>query len=187
MNDRKPPRWAARFLKWFCAKELIEEIQGDLNEAYHFRRQRYSKWRADLWFISDVCKFFKPYSFEKHSRSKQFLPMFKNYFKVAARNLLCHKLNSSINLLGLSVGISSVLLLGSYIHYERTYDDHFPDSEKIYRLVNDYRDQTYTCMKFNDYYGSSRETQMRLINHLRDYDGVVDACHFVPNVSALVQ
>lgn len=29
-----PPKWADRFLVWFCSEELLEEIQGDLHEAF---------------------------------------------------------------------------------------------------------------------------------------------------------
>ena len=57
----RPPKFATQFLRWFCAEELIEEVQGDLEEAYRFRRNKYGKLRADLWFISDVLKFFKPH------------------------------------------------------------------------------------------------------------------------------
>ena len=180
-----PPKLATRFLRWFCSEELIEEIEGDLEEAYQFRRKQHGKLKADIWFISDVIKFFKPYSFEKHSMSKQFLPMFKNYVKVSLRNISKRRGFSAINTIGLSIGITSVMLVGLYIHHELTYDQSFPDSDNIYRLVNKYRDQTYSCMKFNDYYGSSYETQLQLTNHLREYDGVGEACHFVPNMSAI--
>ena len=181
----RPPKFATQFLRWFCAEELIEEVQGDLEEAYRFRRNKYGKLRADLWFISDVLKFFKPYAFEKHSRSKQFLPMFNNYVKVSVRNIGKRRGFAAINTIGLSIGTTAVMLVGLYIHHEANYDQSFPDSENIYRLVNKYRDQTYTCMKFSDYYGSGYETQLELTNHLKRYDGVEEACHFVPNLSAI--
>ncbi|MEP5105963.1 MAG: permease prefix domain 2-containing transporter, partial [Ekhidna sp.] len=79
----RPPKWATQFLRWFCSEELLEEIQGDLEEAFYHRKVNHGKWKANLWYISDVFKFFKPYSFEKYSRSKQFMPMLKNYVKVS--------------------------------------------------------------------------------------------------------
>jgi putative ABC transport system permease protein len=34
MNTPRPPRWADRFLAWYCHTDYLEEIQGDLHELY---------------------------------------------------------------------------------------------------------------------------------------------------------
>ncbi|MDW3191447.1 MAG: FtsX-like permease family protein [Cytophagales bacterium] len=180
-----PPRLASWWLRQYCSEDLVEEIQGDLLEAYYFRLNIHGKLQADLRYFRDVLQFFKPYSFEKHSRSKQFIPMFSNYLKISIRNIFKHKSFTAINLIGLSLGITSVVLIALHIQHELSYDRSFPDSENIYRLVNEYRDQTYTCMNFDDYYGSDSDTQLRLSDHIRKYDGVEEACHFVPNLSAI--
>lgn len=186
MNKKThPPKWATRFLQWFCSEELIEEIQGDLEEAYQFRLNNHRKWKADLWYISDVIKFFKPYSFEKHSRTKQFLPLFSNYLKVSIRNVSKQGINSLINVLGLSLGITAVGLVGLYVSHELTYDRLFPDSERTYRVINHYRDQVYTCMELPDGRESDLEESQRLSRFLAELDAVETACHFVPNWSAM--
>lgn len=185
MKTPIPPRWADRFLLWFCSEELIEEIQGDLLEAYLYRCQKYGRQRADRMYVSDVFTFFKPYAFERYSRAKQFLPMANNYFKIAFRNILHRKGFTAINLIGLTFGLAAVLLIGLYLRHELTYDQAMPDSERIHRLVNQYRDQTYTCMRFNDYFGSDAATELQLIQHLRQYDQVEEACHFVTSNSSI--
>ncbi len=48
--------------------------------------------------------------------------MFKNYLKIAWRNLLKSKAYSAINILGLSVGMTVVVLIGLWIHDELTYN-----------------------------------------------------------------
>ncbi len=184
-NRHHPPKWLDRFLAWYCSDELLEEIQGDLHEAYHHRIARMGKVRARWMYFIDVLRFFKPYSFEKYSRTKQFIPMFRNYFKIASRNLIKRKAFNILNLSGLSIGISTVLLVTLYLHHEMTYDFSHPQSQNIYRLVNNYRDQTYSCMFFNDYYQSDYETQMVLLNHLNTYDEIMEACHFVPSHSPI--
>ncbi len=180
-----PPRWADRFLKWYCSDELLEEIQGDLHEAFRYRAQHFGISRARWMFIVDVLKFFKPYSFEKHSRSKQFLPMFDNYLKIAFRNIPKKKGFTALNLVGLSVGITTVLFVSIYLFHETTYDRVHPSSDQIFRLVNHHRDQMYCPMFFDDYYQSSYETQIKLVNKLRSYEEVDDAAHFVPSSSAI--
>lgn len=60
--------------------------------------------------------------------------MLKNYFFVAIRHLNRHKLHTSINLLGLSLGLACAFLLLLYIQDEITYDYYFAKHERIYRV-----------------------------------------------------
>lgn len=183
MKRFHPPKWADQFLKWYCTEELLEEIQGDLHEAYHVRRINRGKIIANWLYVIDVFKFFKPYSFEKYSRTKQYLPMFNNYIKIASRNLLKRKSFTIMNLVGLVAGISSIFLVSLYLHHELNYDSSNPDADRIYRLVNTYRNQTYTCMSFPSWYSSTKEQQLNLTNSLKSYDGVLESCQFVTNQS----
>ena len=60
--------------------------------------------------------------------------MLRNYLVVAWRNLRKQKLYSLINILGLTVGLSSFLLIFLYLQDEYTYDRMHPESEQTYRL-----------------------------------------------------
>lgn len=66
--------------------------------------------------------------------------MLKNYFKVALRQLIRNKIYSFINLLGLSVGIASVIILFLYIRYELSFDDYHEKKDRIYRIQTRYND-----------------------------------------------
>ncbi|NHE56386.1 ABC transporter permease [Cyclobacterium plantarum] len=61
--------------------------------------------------------------------------MWKNYLKIAYRNLMSNKVFSTINILGLAVGMGVCLLIFQYIHFELSYDRFHPNSEQIYRLT----------------------------------------------------
>jgi putative ABC transport system permease protein len=63
--------------------------------------------------------------------------MLKNYFKIAWRNLLRQKSFSLINILGLSIGLASCLILLAFVKQEQSYDQFHPESEQIYRVVQD--------------------------------------------------
>lgn len=63
--------------------------------------------------------------------------MFKNYLKIAWRNLLKNKTFSAINILGLSIGLATCLLLLQYIIFEMSYDDFHLEQSDIYRLQQD--------------------------------------------------
>ena len=64
--------------------------------------------------------------------------MFKNYFRVALRNLKKHKGFSFINIMGLSVGLTCCILIGLYINEELSYDKFHKDSDNIYRFTREF-------------------------------------------------
>lgn len=64
--------------------------------------------------------------------------MIKNYFKVAFRNFWRHKLFTLINVIGLSIGISSALVIYLLIHYDLTFDKFHKDGDRIYRVVTNF-------------------------------------------------
>ena len=59
--------------------------------------------------------------------------MLRNYLKIAIRNLRKNKIYSSINILGLSLGIASSLLIMIFVLDELSYDKFHPDAERIHR------------------------------------------------------
>lgn len=60
--------------------------------------------------------------------------MIKNYFKIAWRNLVKNKVFSFINILGLTVGITSCMLITLYILNEISYDRYQKNGNNIYQL-----------------------------------------------------
>ena len=60
--------------------------------------------------------------------------MLKNFLKVAWRSLLRQRLYTVINVLGLTIGIASTMLIYMFVQDELSYDKMHPDSEEIYRL-----------------------------------------------------
>jgi putative ABC transport system permease protein len=60
--------------------------------------------------------------------------MLKNFLKLATRNLVRSGTYSLLNILGLSLGIACILLLGLHIKEELSYDKAFPKHDRIYRV-----------------------------------------------------
>ena len=60
--------------------------------------------------------------------------MFKNYFKIALRNLLKNKLHTGINLIGLTLGLGVSILIFFFVQFEASFDDFHEDSDRIFRL-----------------------------------------------------
>ncbi len=63
--------------------------------------------------------------------------MFRNYFKVAMRNLLRNKTYSLINVLGLAIGIACCVLIMLFVTDELSYDRFHTKADRIYRTALD--------------------------------------------------
>ncbi|WP_339878258.1 ABC transporter permease [uncultured Algoriphagus sp.] len=61
--------------------------------------------------------------------------MFKNYLKIALRNLQKNKVYTSINVLGLTLGFMCCMLIMLHVKDEMSYDKFIPDHENIYRVA----------------------------------------------------
>ena len=61
--------------------------------------------------------------------------MFKNYLKIASRNLWRNKTFSAINIFGLALGIATCLLIILFVQNELSYDRYNEKSDQIYRVV----------------------------------------------------
>jgi len=60
--------------------------------------------------------------------------MVRNYITIALRNLMKHRFYTIINVAGLAIGIASCLIIMLYIGFELSYDRHFPNADRIYRV-----------------------------------------------------
>ncbi|MCB0584605.1 MAG: ABC transporter permease, partial [Phaeodactylibacter sp.] len=60
--------------------------------------------------------------------------MWKNYFKIALRNLSRNKLYSGINILGLALGMAVSVLIMLYVSNELSYDKWVPGQKDVYRV-----------------------------------------------------
>ncbi|HEY1872506.1 MAG TPA: permease prefix domain 2-containing transporter, partial [Chitinophagaceae bacterium] len=60
-----PPRWAQRFLSWYCRPELLEDLQGDLQEYFERNLESKGLRRAQFIYILDVLKFLRNYTIRK--------------------------------------------------------------------------------------------------------------------------
>ena len=63
--------------------------------------------------------------------------MFKNYFIIALRNFKKDKTYALINLIGLAIGLASVILIFAYVQYELSYDKSYSNSTRVYRLTSE--------------------------------------------------
>lgn len=62
--------------------------------------------------------------------------MLTNYLKIAIRNLRKQKAVSIINVLGLTIGLGSCILIFLYVQDELSFDRQYGNADRIYRLID---------------------------------------------------
>ncbi|HEV3410879.1 MAG TPA: ABC transporter permease [Puia sp.] len=63
--------------------------------------------------------------------------MFRNFLKIALRNLARRKGYAVLNILGLAIGITCCLVIFEYVAYERSYDRFEPNADRLYRVQDE--------------------------------------------------
>ena len=127
----QPPKWAVRFLAWYCRPELLEDLQGDLNEYFHRNLRERGASAARLIYIIDVLKFIRSYIIRKPSLSNPLngKVTMKKQLLFALRRLGRHKLTTGINLLGLTFhGTLACMVIYLYVTFEFSYDKFHADA-----------------------------------------------------------
>jgi putative ABC transport system permease protein len=104
--------------------------------------------------------------------------MIKNYFKTAIRTLSKNKGFTVLNVLGLSVGLATCLLIVFYVVDELSYDRYNTKANRIFRITEE--------VKLNGHEGSYASTEAPLLNALKDFPEIEKSTRFIPT-SALFQ
>ncbi len=136
----RPPRWAERFLEWYCKPDVLEDLQGDLREYFERHVQEVGSRKAKFIYILDVFKFIRFYTIRKPdfvSTITRWI-MIGSYIKSSSRNILRHKLFSSINIVGLAISMSVALLIIGMLFDLFSYDKFNEKHARIYRVTSDY-------------------------------------------------
>ena len=63
--------------------------------------------------------------------------MIQHYLKIVFRNILKHKTQSIISIVGLAIGLACFALSTFWIQYEMTYDSFHRDADRIYLIRTD--------------------------------------------------
>ena len=58
------------------------------------------------------------------------------HFKIFLRNMRRNYTYSGINIAGLSIGIAASVFIFLWVYHERSFDTHYPDTDRIYRITN---------------------------------------------------
>jgi putative ABC transport system permease protein len=131
MKRTRPPKIAESILAILSSSRKTG-ILGDAEEEYRMILSEKGRFRADMWYIWQILK---PVPFFIRSTLYWRSIMFKNYVKIALRNIKRHKGYSFINITGLAIGIACSILIHLFVAYELSYDKFYERADDIYRLA----------------------------------------------------
>jgi putative ABC transport system permease protein len=145
-----PPATLKSLLRLFVNAQYLEEIEGDLEELYQQRLTKHGKLNANVYYLKNVLGTIRPYGVRNtgmkiSNSTSPYVFLLGNHLKVAIRSLKKRKTFTIINVAGLSIAISSCILLTLFIKDELSFDRQFADANNIFRLTLERKEPNATA------------------------------------------
>ena len=130
----RPPRPLERLLAWMTPPLEREPLLGDFEECFERLAGERGRIRAMGWYSWSILKL-APEFFKNsiHWRTTMFI----NDLKTGRRHMAKHKGYAFINLAGLALGLTCVLLILLWVQNEMSYDRFRPGAEALFRVEQD--------------------------------------------------
>lgn len=171
-GTNKPPVLATRLLVSFLKPGLVEEVSGDLDEKFRADLRRTSRFRACAYYWLQVIQYLRPFAIRGIEMGNIIsISMFTNYWKITWRVMARQKLYAAINVGGFAIGIAACLLITLYIRHELSFDKHYENSERIFRI---YREST-----FNGEFRANAWMPAPLADALKSFPAIEQSGHYV--------
>jgi putative ABC transport system permease protein len=131
-KEYSQPRLGRRILWFLLPDDEREYLVGDFDEIFREKTSDKGKPVALIWYWGQVI-LLVPSSL-KESIYWSVL-MFRNYLKIAFRNLVRHKGFSFLNITGLAIGMVCTILILFWVQHELSFDRYHKNGHKIYRIL----------------------------------------------------
>ena len=134
----QPSGFGEKFLKLIYDEDLIDEILGDCEEMYQDRAESKGLMHARFHYYKDAFLSVRNYDLRRKRRKytqNNAVPMIRNYIKITFRTLAKNRIYSTLNIMGLALGMAACLFISQYVDYEYSYDKFHSNHENIYRVL----------------------------------------------------
>ncbi len=143
--NAQPPKWADRFLQWYCNPQLLEEIQGDVYELYDRRTNEKGSSFANRRFVWDVIRFLRWSNIKKSDSKYTYMNhfiLFRNYLKLGFRSITHNWVTSSINIFGLAISIGCAITVLRFVDMQLHMDSFHTKKDRIYQVLHWVEDES---------------------------------------------
>jgi putative ABC transport system permease protein len=131
-QGKKPPRFAETLLTLLVDRRANPAILGDLEEEFSATAESRGDTHALLWYWKLIL-----ISLPSFVRNRMYwsVTMFRNYFKIAFRNIHRNRLFAVLNLLGLAVGMACFILISLWVQDELSFDGFHANKDQLFLLT----------------------------------------------------
>jgi putative ABC transport system permease protein len=133
-KDRQPPAVVAKFLYLLLPEPERRALMGDYAELFWELADRRGRFIACFWYWVQIL--LKLCSSIRDSIQWSVV-ILRNQMVIACRNIKKNKVYSTINLFGLSIGLTAFLLIMLFVRYEFSYDRYHAQARNIYRILHE--------------------------------------------------
>lgn len=133
----QPPKILSWLLDKVCP-ESRPDVKGDFLELYEHRADEKGRSPANRKLLRDIISIVPLKFLIKEKGSQKPTGMFKTNLKIARRNFAKNKMYTTINVAGLAVSLTVCILISLFLRDELSFDRHFPDGGKVFRIAGDY-------------------------------------------------
>jgi ABC-type antimicrobial peptide transport system permease subunit len=143
-DSHQPSKWLLALFRWLCHPDYKEDLEGDLLERFEMRLKERGIKPAKRGLILDVLKLLRPTLMRSVVPTPQINPydMYLNYFKISWRTLLKYRGFTLLNIAGLTLGVTSCLLIFSFVNFHQSFDAYHPENDRIFRFVTEQHRET---------------------------------------------
>ena len=131
-KDHKIPKIFKNLIDFFTDYSDKTHISGDYEEIYNSIYLHYGVIRAYLWAVKQIVNLA---SINLTDSLIWGVNMWKNYLKIAFRNIRKQKSYTLINVSGLAIGLSCCILIMLWVQDELLFDRFHENLDRIYRIV----------------------------------------------------
>lgn len=127
-------------LRWFCKAEYLPDIEGDLVQMYHRRVRDVGPRKARALLMRDVLLLCRPGIIKAPSlpKNQNSIDMLAHDILLSLRSFARHKTTFFINVLGLSTGLTCVIIIGLWVRGELSIDKSHKNDNRLYQIMNNF-------------------------------------------------
>jgi ABC-type antimicrobial peptide transport system permease subunit len=134
-KNTQPPRWAQSLLRKLANAATVEEVEGDLLQLYALWEKQYGRRRARWRYIRTVITLLRPAQKIPTVSVTNLSPMIKSYFTMSWRALLRNRVSSLINFAGLTLGLTTSLIILLVVLHELQVDQFHTNKDSIMLVI----------------------------------------------------
>ncbi len=132
-----PPSWIARIISRVSRHHVQDEIEGDLLEFYQYWVEKYGFKKAKRLYFWNALKFLRYASLVSiFPKTQNSTLMINHHVHIAWRGIRSGKGSGFVNILGLTLGFASSLLIFLWSYKEVNTDSFHADGDRLYSVYS---------------------------------------------------